>query len=85
MNGTGLIMALVIGAIAGFLAGTIVKGHGVGLLGNIVIGLLGACVFAFLFGNFNLLNSPILNEVAGGTIGAVILLFLIGVIKKAAA
>lgn len=84
MNSTGLLMALVIGAIAGFLAGKIVKGHGFGVLGNIVVGLLGAFVFGFLFGNFNLLNSPILNEVAGGTIGAVILLFVIGVIKKAA-
>jgi len=83
MNITGLLVALLIGAIAGFLAGQIVKGHGLGMLGNIVVGILGALVFGFLFGNFNLLSSPILNEIVGGTVGAVILLLLIGFIKKA--
>ena len=52
-------------------------------VGNIIVGILGSLVFGFLFGNFNLLNSPILNEIVGGTIGAVILLFLIGLFKKA--
>jgi uncharacterized membrane protein YeaQ/YmgE (transglycosylase-associated protein family) len=84
MDITGLIIALLIGACAGFLAGQIVKGHGFGLLGNIIVGVVGALVFGFLFGNFNLLNSPMLNEIAGGTIGAVILLLLIGLFRKAA-
>ncbi len=83
MNITGLLIALLIGAVCGFLAGQLVKGHGFGLLGNILVGVVGALVFGFLFGNFNLLNSPILNEIAGGTIGAVILLFAIGLIRKA--
>jgi uncharacterized membrane protein YeaQ/YmgE (transglycosylase-associated protein family) len=60
-----------------------VKGHGFGAVGNIVVGIVGALVFGLLFGNFNLLSSPILNEIAGGTIGAVILLVLIGFFKKA--
>ncbi|MEM6690163.1 MAG: GlsB/YeaQ/YmgE family stress response membrane protein [Planctomycetota bacterium] len=77
MSITGLLIALVIGAIAGFLAGKVVKGHGFGLLGNAVVGVIGAALFGFLFGNFNLLNSAILNEIAGGTIGAVILLIAI--------
>ena len=84
MNLTGVIIALVIGAIAGFLAGQIIKGHGLGVIGNIVVGILGAVIFGALFGNFNLLNSPMLNEIAGGTIGAVILLFVIGLVKKGA-
>ena len=83
MNLTGLLVALLIGAMAGFLAGQVVKGHGFGLLGNIIVGIVGALVFGVLFGNFNLLNSPIVNEIAGGTIGAVILLFLIGLMRKA--
>ena len=82
MNITGLLAALLIGAVAGFLAGKIVKGSGFGLLGNIVVGVLGALVFGFLFGNFNLLNSSILNEIAGGTIGAIVLLFVISLLKK---
>ncbi len=83
MNITGLLIALVMGAVAGFLAGQIVKGHGFGILGNIIVGILGAALFGFLFGNFDLLNSPILNEIAGGTLGAVILLVIIGFFKKA--
>ena len=82
MNITGLLVALLIGAVAGFLAGQIMKGSGFGLVGNIIVGILGALVFGFLFGNFNLLNSEILNEIAGGTLGAVILLFLISLVKK---
>ena len=79
----GLLVALVIGAIAGFLAGQIVKGHGFGTIGNIIVGILGAVVCGFLFGNFNLLNMPLVNEIVGGTIGAVLLLFVIGLFKKA--
>ena len=83
MDLTGLLIALVIGAVAGFLAGQIVKGHGFGLIGNIIVGIVGALIFGALFGNFNFLNSPMLNEIAGGTIGAVVLLLLIGLIRKA--
>lgn len=83
MNLTGLVIALLIGGVAGFLAGQIIKGHGFGIVGNIVVGILGALIFGALFGSFNLLNSAILNEIAGGTIGAVILLFVIGLLKKA--
>lgn len=83
MNLTGLLIALLIGAIAGFLAGQIMKGSGFGVVGNIIVGVLGAVIFGALFGNFNLLSSPMLNEIAGGTIGAVILLFVIGLFKKA--
>ena len=59
MNVTGLIIALLVGAVAGFLSGQIIKGRGFGLVGNIVVGILGALIFGFLFGNFNLLNSPV--------------------------
>ena len=83
MNITGLVIALVIGAIAGFLAGQIVKGHGFGVVGNIVVGIVGAFLFGLLFGSFNLLSSPMLNEIAGGTLGAVILLIVIGFVRKA--
>jgi uncharacterized membrane protein YeaQ/YmgE (transglycosylase-associated protein family) len=83
MDITGLLVALLIGAIAGFLAGQIMKGHGFSLVGNIIVGIVGSLLFGFLFGNFNLLNSAILNGIAGGTLGAVILLFLIGLVKKA--
>jgi uncharacterized membrane protein YeaQ/YmgE (transglycosylase-associated protein family) len=58
------------------------KGVGFGLVGNIIVGILGALIFGFLFGQFNLLGEGILSQIVGGTIGAVILLFVIGLVKK---
>jgi len=78
----GLLIAVIIGAIAGFLAGQIMKGSGFGLLGNIIVGVIGSVVFSLLFGNLNLFASPILNEIGGGTIGAVLVLFVLRLIKK---
>lgn len=78
-----LLIAILIGAIAGFLAGQIMKGRGFGLIGNIIVGIVGAALFGFLFGNFKLLSNEFLDAIAGGTIGAVILLFIISLVKKA--
>ena len=50
MDLTGLVIFLEIGAIAGWLAGTLMKGGGFGLLGNIVIGIIGAVVGGYVFG-----------------------------------
>ena len=82
MNLTGLLIALLIGGVAGFLAGRIIRGHGFGITGNIIVGILGSVVFGFLFGNFQLLGSGVLNEIAGGTIGAIIILGVIGLILR---
>ncbi len=77
----GLLIALLVEAIAGFLAGQLVKRHGFGVVGNVIVGILGELVVGFLFGNFNLLSLPMFNEIVGGTLGAVILLFVIGLFK----
>ena len=81
----GSILAmLIVGAIAGWLAGQMVKGEGFGLTGNIVVGIVGAVLAGFIF--------PALGWAAGGgmigsiihaTIGAVILLVLIRLVKRA--
>ncbi len=78
-----LIITLFIGAVAGWLAGTIMKGRGFGLIGNIVIGILGAFLGSFTFGALGIsIAAGILGMIITATIGAVILLFLIGLIKK---
>ncbi len=82
MDLIGVAVSLLVGAAAGFLAGQVIKGHGFGLLGNVIVGILGAFVFGFLFGSFELLGSPVLNAIVGSTIGAIILLFVIGLFKK---
>ena len=76
-------VALVIGGVAGWLAGFLFKGGGFGLIGNIIVGLLGALLGGWIFG---LLNISIGGEWAGpivtSTVGAIILLFVITLVKK---
>jgi len=75
---------LLIGAVAGWLAGVIVKGYGFGLLGNNVIGILGAFVGGWLFGSLGISSgSGILGSVIGATVGAVVLLFVIRLLRRA--
>jgi uncharacterized membrane protein YeaQ/YmgE (transglycosylase-associated protein family) len=80
-----LLITLIIGAIAGWLAGLIVKGYGFGLLGNIVVGIVGAFIASFLFPQIGFVigGSPIVGSIIHGTIGAVILLLLIRLVKRA--
>ena len=49
----GLLIALLVGAIAGYLAGQIVKGHGFGTVGNIIVVIVGSLLFGVLFGSIN--------------------------------
>jgi uncharacterized membrane protein YeaQ/YmgE (transglycosylase-associated protein family) len=79
-----LIVILLVGAVAGWLAGLIVKGYGYGLLGNIVIGIVGAFVAGLILPRLGLsIGGGILGAIVHATIGAVILLFLIRLIKRA--
>lgn len=75
---------MLIGAIAGWLAGNIMKGGGYGLLMNIIIGIIGAAIGNFIFGLLNIsLGSGIVSAVVTATIGAIILLFIVSKLKKA--
>ena len=76
------IAPVIIGAIAGWLAGTIMKGRGFGLLGNMVVGIVGAFVGGFLFSAVGLASYGLVGSLITATVGAVVLLFLIGLIKK---
>lgn len=78
-----LLIWLLVGAAAGALAGVIVKGYGFGLPGNIVVGILGSFVGGFLFGHFHLLHGGgVLGSLIGATLGAVILLLLIRLVRR---
>ncbi|KAB2923602.1 MAG: GlsB/YeaQ/YmgE family stress response membrane protein [Candidatus Contendobacter sp.] len=59
------------------------KGRGFGLLGNIIVGIIGAVVGGFLFGTLGLAAGGLIGSIGTATVGAVVLLFLIGLIKKA--
>ncbi len=79
-----ILVMIIVGAIAGWLAGLIVKGFGFGLLGNIVVGIVGAFVAALIFPVVGLgFGGGILGAIVHATLGAVILLFLIRLVKRA--
>lgn len=79
-----LIVFIIIGAIAGWLAGQLVKGYGFGLVGNIVVGIVGAFIAGWLFPAIGVsIGSGILAAIIHATIGAVILLVLIRLVKQA--
>ncbi|MGI5310496.1 GlsB/YeaQ/YmgE family stress response membrane protein [Rheinheimera sp. MMS21-TC3] len=73
---------LIIGAVAGWLAGLIMKGRGFGLLGNMVVGIVGAFLGGFIFGMLGLASYGLIGALVTATVGAVVLLFLISLVKK---
>ncbi|WP_223303884.1 GlsB/YeaQ/YmgE family stress response membrane protein [Dokdonella koreensis] len=79
-----ILVWLIVGAVAGWLAGLIVKGHGFGLVGNIVVGIVGAFLAGWLLPQVGLaIGGGIVAAIINALIGAVILLFIIGLIKRA--
>jgi len=79
----GIIIWLVVGAIAGWLAGVIVKGYGYGLIGNIVVGIVGGLIAGWLLPRLGIfIGGGIIAEIIDAVIGAVILLVIIGFIRR---
>ena len=78
-----IIVWLIVGAIAGWLAGLIVKGGGFGLLGNIVIGIIGAVVAGWLLPTLGVhLGTGIIGAIIDSVIGGVVVLVTISLIKR---
>jgi uncharacterized membrane protein YeaQ/YmgE (transglycosylase-associated protein family) len=79
-----ILVWVLIGAVAGWLAGIIVKGFGLGLVGNIVVGILGAIVGGYLFPMLGIsLGGGWIDRIIYATMGAVVLLAVVKVLKKA--
>jgi len=73
---------LLIGLVAGWLAGQIMKGKGFGIFGNMVIGCLGAVIGGYVFGLLGLSSYGLIGSLVTALVGAVILLYLVSLIKK---
>ena len=75
---------LAICAAAGWIAGQLMKGRGFGMLGNIVVGIIGAYLGGFLLGELGVSigASELVNQLVTAVLGAVVLLFLAGLIRK---
>ncbi len=76
------IVFLIIGALAGWLAGNIMKGRGFGVLGNIVVGIVGSVLGGVLFSALGLQAFGFIGSLVMATVGAVVLLFLISLVKR---
>jgi uncharacterized membrane protein YeaQ/YmgE (transglycosylase-associated protein family) len=79
-----ILIVLLVGAVAGWLAGLIVRGAGFGLIGDIIIGIVGALIAHWLFPKIGIrLGAGILRSILDATVGAVILLLIIRLIRRA--
>ncbi|MGZ3383158.1 MAG: GlsB/YeaQ/YmgE family stress response membrane protein [Isosphaeraceae bacterium] len=75
---------ILIGLAAGWLAGQVMKGSGFGVLGDIVVGVIGALLGGFLFRTFGVsAGGGLLGSLIVATIGAIVLLFVLRLVKKA--
>lgn len=79
-----LILFLIIGAVAGWIAGKLMQGGGFGLVGNLVVGIAGAVIGGHLFSYLGVsAGGGVIGSLLTAVIGAVVLLFIVGLIKKA--
>jgi uncharacterized membrane protein YeaQ/YmgE (transglycosylase-associated protein family) len=79
----GLLWFLIIGAIAGWLAGQFMKGSGFGLLGDIIVGVIGALLGGWLFGQLGIWpGGGLIGSLIVAFVGAIILLFIVRLIKR---
>jgi uncharacterized membrane protein YeaQ/YmgE (transglycosylase-associated protein family) len=75
---------LIVGIVAGWLAGKLVKGGGFGLVGDLVVGVIGAFVGGFLFSTLGVsAGGGLLGSILVATIGAVVLLYVVRLLKRA--
>ena len=83
MDIQALILSLLIGAVAGWLTGQVMRGAGFGLIANIIVGMVGALVAGWLFPGF-LPISGIAGAIVQSAIGAIIVLAVVGLVKRVA-
>lgn len=79
-----ILIWILVGAVAGWLAGLVVRGFGFGLVGNIIVGIIGAFLGGWLLGMAGLgVGGGILGTIFTAFIGAVVLLLIVRVVKRA--
>lgn len=82
MNALNVILYLLFGAVAGWLAGKLVKGGGFGLIVNIIVGIIGGFIGGWLMSLVGIQKAGLLWELLVAVLGAVVLLFVISLFKK---
>jgi uncharacterized membrane protein YeaQ/YmgE (transglycosylase-associated protein family) len=79
-----IVWFLLIGVVAGWLASQLMRGRGFGMVGNMIVGVVGAVLGGFLFGILGIsTGGGLIGSLITAVIGAVVLLFLVSLVKKA--
>lgn len=78
MDLTGLLISALIGLVIGWLACEIWRGFGFGVIGNILVGIIGALIGSALFGALGIATGGLLGTILMGVVGALVLLFIVG-------
>lgn len=79
-----LMLFLFIGALAGWIAGKMIRGGGFGLFGNLAVGIVGAVIGGSMFNYLGLqIGDGLIGSLITAVIGALLLLFIVGLVKKA--
>lgn len=81
MDGDGLIYTIVVGIVAGWLAGVLMKSKKYGILGNLIVGIIGAFIGSFVFGLLGIGGSGIVWSIVSATAGACLLVFILSKMK----
>lgn len=85
MDPVSIILWIVVGAVAGWIAGELMRGHGFGLVGNIIIGIVGAFVGGLVFSALGVgPGLGIAGSLITAVVGAVVLLFIVGLVRRTA-
>jgi uncharacterized membrane protein YeaQ/YmgE (transglycosylase-associated protein family) len=77
-----LLLFLVIGIVAGFLAGKIMKGSGFGLIGDLIVGVIGSFIGVWVFGLLGISSAGIIGLLIAAIVGALLLLYIIRLAKS---
>jgi uncharacterized membrane protein YeaQ/YmgE (transglycosylase-associated protein family) len=78
-----LLLFLVIGIVAGFLAGKIMKGSGFGLFGDLIVGVIGSFIGVWVFGLLGISSGGVIGLLIAAVVGALLLLYIIRVARRA--
>ena len=82
MSSESLLLILFVGLVAGWLAGQIVRGTGFGIIGDILIGIVGAFIGSWLLPRVGIhLGAGVVNEIVNATVGAVLLLLVVRLLR----
>ncbi len=80
----GLLVILLIGIVAGWLAGKVVRGGGFGLIGDLIVGIAGAFIASFLFPKLGVhIGTGVGEQIVYAMLGAIILLLVVRLIRRA--